>query len=500
MTRHTQPDPLPLPQVLHQLASPSPTLRRQAVIELAGWHHREQIGQHLPRLLPLLTSDPSTLVRQTTAEVLARFSSGRNLTEYPELHEALRTSLQDRNGRVRFFAACALWREKAAIDVLLPLLKDRNWRLRSDAMRQLARLSDPRVVPALLARLHHPDTSVQYDVLVNLRQMADTQQHATIADTLLHYLLKFQQLPGDVDYQQDPLYDCLAETLAVVATPETRRHLVDLLRDASLHPVIHWVVVAAFTKAPQPDVVEPLLALLTSQEVTSQARHFAAHLCRSHKDARAVEPLLTLLHDQDANVRGSAALALGALGDRRAVEPLLPLLADPSPYQEVYVYYRPALQRVPSVQLAAARALGQLGDPHATRPLWAAFGAAPELSPEVLIALGRLGDARVLAPLGALLCDPERTYPGFQEALFNEHLIPPLIEALTRLGPAGGEDILIQVMNDTTWKHGSREACADALLSLGTKGAVAAVQAAVFSNRLRPTVSLWVKLQQWTRT
>ncbi len=49
-------------------------------------------------------------------------------------------------------------------------------------------------------------------------------------------------------------------------------------------------------------------------------------------DARAVEPLLARLEDEEWSVRGSAAEALGRLGDARAVEGLLARLEDEEGY------------------------------------------------------------------------------------------------------------------------------------------------------------------------
>ena len=44
--------------------------------------------------------------------------------------------------------------------------------------------------------------------------------------------------------------------------------------------------------------------------------------------AVAVEPLIAVLKDKDVNVRKSAAEALGQIGDTRAVEPLITMLKD----------------------------------------------------------------------------------------------------------------------------------------------------------------------------
>jgi HEAT repeat protein len=99
-------------------------------------------------------------------------------------------------------------------------------------------------------------------------------------------------------------------------------------------------------------VVEPLLAALNDQD--SAVRERAARALGRIGDARAVEPLLAALNDQDrperscseqkfpsvepllaalndqgsSAVRRAAARALGQIGDARAVEPLLTMLKD----------------------------------------------------------------------------------------------------------------------------------------------------------------------------
>ncbi|MBE7468275.1 MAG: HEAT repeat domain-containing protein [Anaerolineales bacterium] len=59
-------------------------------------------------------------------------------------------------------------------------------------------------------------------------------------------------------------------------------------------------------------------------------RHSAAKALGYLGDNRALEPLLTILWDENSGMQKSAAKALGYLGDNRAVEPLLAALRDES--------------------------------------------------------------------------------------------------------------------------------------------------------------------------
>ena len=55
---------------------------------------------------------------------------------------------------------------------------------------------------------------------------------------------------------------------------------------------------------------------------------WAAFVLGKLGDARAVEPLIVALKDEDMNIRFTATLALGQLADTRAVEPLIAALKD----------------------------------------------------------------------------------------------------------------------------------------------------------------------------
>ena len=185
-----------------------------------------------------------------------------------------------------------------------------------------------------------------------------------------------------------------------------------------------------------PRAVEPLINSLREEE-WSDARSAIAHALGMLGDPRAVEPLIVRLVDEDSGVRRSAAVALSKLGepswativkgderdfarlatcgDPRAVEPLI----------------RAFRGEQKNVRVAAADALGELGDPRAVEPLISALGdenptvrrAAAEALAKLgqpkwqavivgqlddFLALGRSGDARLMAPLTVLLVHGNR--------------------------------------------------------------------------------------------
>lgn len=129
-----------------------------------------------------------------------------------------------------------------------------------------------------------------------------------------------------------------------------------------------------------PDV-EGAIRLLRSPDV--QMRQFVAYLLGRVGDARAIEPLIDALQDENPGVRGAAANALGAIGDDAAVPYLKPLLKDAN--QQLVVWAAYALTRLGhdylsvlfetltsdevDVRRSAVLALQQLGDPRAITPL-----------------------------------------------------------------------------------------------------------------------------------
>ena len=82
-------------------------------------------------------------------------------------------------------------------------------------------------------------------------------------------------------------------------------------------------------------------------------RYRAAQKLSNKRDARAVEPLVVALKDEDKEVQKTAARALGWIGDARAVEPLVVALKDEDK----------------EVQETAAMVLGEIGDARAVEPL-----------------------------------------------------------------------------------------------------------------------------------
>jgi HEAT repeat protein len=82
------------------------------------------------------------------------------------------------------------------------------------------------------------------------------------------------------------------------------------------------------TKIKDPDAIEPLIALLNDKDANVIARGIAAHSLAKIEDNRVVEPLIAALKNKNRWVREQAASSLGAVRNPRAVEPLIAALKE----------------------------------------------------------------------------------------------------------------------------------------------------------------------------
>ena len=198
--------------------------------------------------------------------------------------------------------------------------------------------------------------------------------------------------------------------------------------------------------------VEPLITALKDEDPV--VRKMAAWALGEIKDGRAVDPLITNLKDKSKEVQNMEAWALGELQDPRAIEPLSVALKDKNPF----------------IPLVAATALGRIKDPRAVEPLIAAMkGNEPNLRRRAAKALEAIG----LTPVDLLIVALKDKDPDVQkraaEALGNTKnplAVEPLTAALKqenleivagaysffiRRGKTGTEAALINALN----KHGT---------------------------------------------
>ncbi len=129
--------------------------------------------------------------------------------------------------------------------------------------------------------------------------------------------------------------------------------------------------------------VNPLLMALNHRDVLIRAG--TARVLGILKDGRAVTPLVNALHDEDTRVQRAAIEALGLFRTRLAVQPLIECLRT---------------SQDDRVVTGCAVALGRIGDARAVEPLIALL-RQPHLRAvmEAARSLAQLGDPRAIEPL-----------------------------------------------------------------------------------------------------
>jgi HEAT repeat protein len=170
-------------------------------------------------------------------------------------------------------------------------------------------------------------------------------------------------------------------------------------------------------------VVEAVLPLLEDNRARANALRVLGEM-HSLQDPAVLKPLLRTLHDPQFIVQENTVIALGTLSKlprQEAVPPLLEMLARADKHSKL----RPQI----------VSALGSIGDRRAFDPLLAGLADNDvEMRKRCAGALASLGDQRALAPLVALLDDADRQVrdvtAGALGRLGNRGAVKPLLASL----------------------------------------------------------------------
>ena len=238
--------------------------------------------------------------------------------------------------------------EKGDIERLIKAVEHNRPDVRVEAVQVLARLRNPRAVEPLFAFFQAIEKSGKYRV----EKLEFATALAKLGDSrVLDYLTGFlSYTPGDEEGRrhQEKAYLAIRE-LGPIAFDHFKG-------------MPDYEAVKSLGLSGDPRALDLLLAELKdiSEEVPMR-RRAAAFGLGWLGDARAVEPLIGALTDEDGNVRVNAAEALGLLGDRRAVVPLLTALAFGGSYQGHFTS-------------ATFIALARIGDPRTVNVIIAGQG------------------------------------------------------------------------------------------------------------------------------
>jgi len=270
--------------------------------------------------------DPDASVRVQAAVSLGETKDRRAV-------EPLLDALKDANPGVRSAAATALGalNDARAVEPLIQATTDNNAVVRSAAAMALGEIKDPRAVEVWTNALKaHPQRLE--GLMVALGRIG-----ASVVEPLLGLLkdsnaavrMKAAEALGDAADQRavepliralrDPETGVRIEAAWALGKIKDPRALEPLLAAWKNDSNLRWKAGGALGRIGQP-AVEPLIALLRDGNADIRSR--AAEEIAEAKDPRAVEPLLSALRDGSTNVRLSAAMALGEIPDARAAQAL----------------------------------------------------------------------------------------------------------------------------------------------------------------------------------
>jgi HEAT repeat protein len=182
-----------------------------------------------------------------------------------------------------------------------------------EAMEELAREDDPRVLDPLLASLDHTVPGVRIAAARTLAVRADPASFEALMEAFWE---------GSVAERA-----AVTEALEAIDRQRFLAALNDNLDQLRTENKIHTAT--ALGQLGETAALDELFVLLDNEDVA--VRTSAAAALGVLADPRAVDPLVEALDDPDPGVREAVATALGALGDKRAIGPMIEAMGDRDP-------------------------------------------------------------------------------------------------------------------------------------------------------------------------
>ncbi|HTB81679.1 MAG TPA: HEAT repeat domain-containing protein [Opitutaceae bacterium] len=314
--------------------------------------------------------------------------------------------LQDPEAAVRREAinTLSLKHDARAVEPLILCLNDKDAEVRKGAAKALGSIDDPRAIDPLIASLPADDDEFRQAAIAALGKL----DNRGAGERLMFDLQK----NGPTDATKAALIEALGD-----------------LRYA--------------------EAVEILTSFLASKsdDISREAIGALARI-----GTPAVPSLIARLNDPQAQLRASAAEALGQIGDGRAVGPLIACLKHPAPETAENSTGNMPNEKEPTdpktdeeqagtqekddlqVRQKAAEALGKLGPP-AVEPLIACLEEKdPSVRSLAVTALGQLHDSRAIKPLIACLVELSGENTMDEENSEGVNLQQSVFDALANLG------------------------------------------------------------------
>ncbi|HEX6622602.1 MAG TPA: sister chromatid cohesion protein PDS5, partial [Pyrinomonadaceae bacterium] len=365
---------------------------------------------------PLIAAlgDESWRVRRVAVEGLARRAA-------PDAIAALLASVRENHHDLGLLNSALQVLAMSDVDTLSPLvefLHDEDADLRMQAALALGEQRDVRATPALLGALGDADTNVRYhaiEALGKLRAAEAADSLASVAETR-DFFLAFPALdaltrigdarvaPRVVPLLEDELLrEAAADVLGRLGDEEAVAPLAALLNRPG---------------APARVVAQSLAALHDRYEKLYGEGAYIADLSRAAINPTGARTLLDALNESDAGGLRSLALVVGWLEGAAVERALTRLLGQRDARAEVIEALVRHGSRVTDllmeqlgsedleIRQSAVVALGRIGDARAAPALVEVLGEDPELLIHAADALAKIGDPRAFDALLGLVGDP----------------------------------------------------------------------------------------------
>lgn len=205
------------------------------------------------------------------------------------------------NVEARLMDALAETKNPEAFEPLSVLAKSQNSLVRREAPAALGMLGDRRAIPLLAGLLRDPDYEVVRSAAAALTRFSN-----------------FPAPPELIAALSDPNAGRDINVLGALVASHDPKAIDALIAAMPKNPgAIYWLGKASDTRA-----VPALIAYLQNAANATDGRATAATSLGQLGDARAVEPLIASLAENNGQIVMQVSAALAALKDKRAIEPL----------------------------------------------------------------------------------------------------------------------------------------------------------------------------------
>lgn len=364
---------------------------------------------------------------------------------------ALINALEDNDANVRYHAVEALGKLKAtdAAEALAEIAESRDFFLAFAALDALAKIGDPKIAPIILPLL---DDDLLRDPAVNLLGQLGDETAVAPLTTLLNTPTAPTAAVANALATLSDRYEAQYREGAYIAdlasheiSPTGVQSLLDVLETSDEKDLRSIALVLGWLKGSSVDrALTRLMGRvdLRNEIIDALVRHGTA----------TVDLLIAQLTAEDLEVRRSAAVALGRIGDANAAPALIEALSDES------------------LAIDAANALGQIGDPRAVDGLLKLLGDSDASTRQAAVsALNSLALTSMSERIIPLLHDSDSNvresavkiagYFGYRDAAGalvelsrdpNERVRTAVIEHLPFIEDERVLDVLVQALKEET--------------------------------------------------